>query len=61
MIADLIVWVSVAFAIGFVAAWAVSADLRAWIERPKYRFLDAVQRYDRADRLPAAPQEQTKP
>ncbi len=39
MIADLIVWASVAFAVAFVAAWAASPALRAWIERPKHRFL----------------------
>ena len=28
----------------FVAAWAVSPGLRAWIERPKYRFQDGAER-----------------
>lgn len=47
MISDLVVWASVAFAVVFVAAWAASQALRAWIERPKHHFLEAVQGYDR--------------
>jgi hypothetical protein len=47
MISDLIVWASVAFTLVFVAAWAASPALRAWIERPKHRFLESVQGYDR--------------
>jgi hypothetical protein len=43
---DLIVLIAVAFAIVFVAAWAVSPNLRAWIERPKYRFLADTESYD---------------
>ncbi len=46
MISALIVWSSVAFALGFVAAWAASPALRAWVERPAHRFLAAVQHYD---------------
>jgi len=46
VISDLIVWASVAFTVVFIAVWATSPALRAWIERPKHRFLDAVQRYD---------------
>ncbi|MCC6987583.1 MAG: hypothetical protein IT181_01210 [Acidobacteria bacterium] len=46
MIADLIVWASVVFTLIFVAAWAASPALRAWIERPKHRFLEAVRGYD---------------
>lgn len=44
---DLIVLVAVAFAVLFLAAWACSPDLRVWVERPKYRFLADVERYDR--------------
>lgn len=58
MISDLIVWASVAFTLVFVAAWAASPALRAWIERPKHRFLESVQGYDRAtgpDGPPATP------
>jgi ABC-type phosphate/phosphonate transport system permease subunit len=49
VIADLIVSASVALTLAFVAAWALSSELRAWIERPKYRFLDALREFDRAD------------
>lgn len=54
MISDLIVWSSVALTLAFVAAWAVSPALRAWIERPKHHFLTAAQDYDRHTQ-PAAP------
>lgn len=48
MIGDAIVLASMAFAMVFLAAWALRPGLRAWIERPKYDFQDAVQAYDRA-------------
>lgn len=48
MITDIIVGASVVATLAFVVAWAVRPDLRNWIERPKYHFLTAVQRYDRA-------------
>jgi hypothetical protein len=47
MITDIIVLTSMAFALGFVAAWLVSPNLRAWIERPKHRFHEAAKEYDR--------------
>lgn len=43
---DLIVIIAVVFALVFFVAWAVSPGLRAWIERPKYRFLADVESYD---------------
>jgi hypothetical protein len=43
---DLIVLLAGAFAVIFLVAWIVSPRLRVWIERPKYRFLADVQRYD---------------
>jgi hypothetical protein len=43
---DLIVLIAVAFAVAFLIAWACSRNLRAWIERPKYRFLMDVERAD---------------
>jgi hypothetical protein len=43
---DAIVFLAVAFAIAFLAAWMVSPGLRTWIERPKYRFQKDVQSYD---------------
>jgi hypothetical protein len=45
---DIIVGASVLLAVAFVATWAMSAGFRAWIERPKTRFQDAVRQYDRA-------------
>ena len=46
MIANLIVFSSIVFAVVFFVFWLVRPDLRAWIERPKYRFLSNVQSYD---------------
>jgi len=43
---DLIVGLSVLFALAFLAAWIVSPALRAWVERPKHRFQENVRRYD---------------
>jgi hypothetical protein len=48
MITDLIVLASGLFTAAFVAAWVVSPELRAWIERPKHRFHDLAQDYDLA-------------
>lgn len=48
MITDIIVVLSVLFSLLFVAAWALLPGLRAWIERPKYQFQDAVRGYDSA-------------
>ena len=47
--ADVIVFGTAAFGIGFTIAWLWRADLRAWMEQPKHRFQDDVRRYD--DRL----------
>lgn len=52
MIMDAIVLLALGFAVVFVAAWAVSPRLRQWIERPKYRFLADVQKYDKVDHEP---------
>ena len=49
MITDLIVVASTVLALVFVAAWAASPRLRAWIERPKYRFQDSLRDYDRRE------------
>lgn len=48
MMMDAIVLLAVAFAVVFLVAWIVSPGLRAWIERPKYRFLANVKSYDEA-------------
>jgi len=61
MISDLIVWGSVAFSVAFLIAWAWSPPLRAWIERPKHQFLDAVRGYDRASRSERTGKEPTRP
>jgi hypothetical protein len=50
MITDAIVLASIALTGAFVAAWLVSPGLRAWIERPKHQFQDAVRQYDRVQR-----------
>jgi len=47
MIIDVIVYSSIAFAVVFLAVWLVVPDLRAWVERPKYRFQANVQSYDK--------------
>ena len=46
MIIDLIVFSSLVFGVVFFAAWLRLPRLRAWIERPKYRFQANVQSYD---------------
>ena len=46
---ELIVGLSVALAVIFVGLWATRPDFRAWIERPKEHFQDALEQYDRAD------------
>ena len=46
MITDIIVLSAIVFAAGVFAAWLARPDLRAWIERPKYRFQANVQDYD---------------
>jgi hypothetical protein len=43
---DVIVGLSLLFALAFLAAWIFSPALRAWVERPKYRFQENVRRYD---------------
>lgn len=49
MIPDLIVSASVLLTLAFAAAWAASPRLRAWIEKPKHRFQDALTDYDRSE------------
>jgi len=44
---DVIVLSAVIICLAFFIAWAVSPGLRAWIERPKYRFLADIKDYDR--------------
>jgi len=47
---DAIVLTAIVCAAVFVAAWLLRPDLRAWIERPKYRFQANVRSYDQAQR-----------
>ena len=47
---DAIVLVALLFAVVFLGAWLVSPSLRAWIERPKYRFLADTKSYDQTQR-----------
>ena len=53
---DLIVGLAALFAVVFFAAWLVSPRLRAWVERPKYRFQANVRSYDEVQRVRPAPQ-----
>jgi hypothetical protein len=48
VITNIIVFAAIAFAAVFFVAWLARPDLRAWIERPKYRFQANVQSYDHA-------------
>jgi membrane protein implicated in regulation of membrane protease activity len=43
---DFIVGLALMFALVFLAAWLISSRLRAWVERPKYRFQADVRAYD---------------
>jgi hypothetical protein len=44
---DAIVLAAIVSSVVSVAAWLLRPDLRAWIERPKYRFQANVGSYDR--------------
>ena len=46
MITGIIVFSAIGFAAVFFVVWLIRPDLRAWIERPKYRFQANVQNYD---------------
>jgi hypothetical protein len=48
VITGVIVVASIVFGVLFFLAWLVRPDVRAWIERPKYRFQENVRRYDEA-------------
>jgi hypothetical protein len=53
---DLIVGLATLFAVVFFAAWLVSPRLRAWVERPKYRFQANVRSYDEMQGVRPAPE-----
>jgi hypothetical protein len=44
--ADAIVVLSTLLSVAFFVAWLLLPNLRAWIERPKYRFQEELERYD---------------
>jgi hypothetical protein len=52
---DVIVLIAIVCAVLFTAAWVMRPDLRAWIERPKYRFQSNVQSYDQSQRAGSKP------
>lgn len=52
---DAIVITAIICAAVFVIAWLLRPDLRAWIERPKYRFQANVRSYDQAQNAPLKP------
>ena len=43
---DAIVVLTLAFVIGLPVAWLLRPDLRAWLERPKYRLQDNLRHFD---------------
>jgi hypothetical protein len=47
---DFIVGLALLFALVFLVAWLISPRLRAWVERPKYRFHADVRAYDQAQK-----------
>ena len=47
---DVVVFLALGFAVVLVVAWSVSPALRAWIERPKYRFQENLRSYDEGAR-----------
>jgi hypothetical protein len=58
---DLIVGLSVLFALTFLVAWIVSPALRAWVERPKYRLQENMRRYDQGESGQAAREGRNSP
>jgi len=53
---DLVVGIAALFAVLFFAAWLFSPRLRAWVERPKYRFQANVRSYDETQGTSPAPE-----
>lgn len=48
---DVIVLIAFGFVLVFFIAWSASPRLRAWIERPKYRFQENLRSYEEAARI----------
>jgi hypothetical protein len=47
MITDIIVLTALVLGAAFSLAWLARRDVRERIERPKHRFLERLERYDR--------------
>ena len=47
MMAELVVFGTIALAAAFTLAWVIRGDLRQWLESPKHGFDQNVRRYDR--------------
>jgi hypothetical protein len=52
VIENLIAFSSIGLGALFFLVWLLSKDFRAWLERPKYRFLQNLRSYDQAQRRP---------
>ncbi len=46
MITDVIVLASLALTGAFVLGWLLSPALRAWVERPKHQFQEALREFE---------------
>ena len=47
---DFVVGLALIFALVFLTAWLLSPRLRAWVERPKFRFQANVRSYDQVQK-----------
>ena len=47
---DFVVGLALIFAMVFLTAWLLSPRLRAWVERPKFRFQANVRAYDQVQK-----------
>jgi hypothetical protein len=59
MISDLIVALTVLFALGWLLAWWFVPSLRRKIEQPKYAFQDQLKHFDASNQAGAAPDKET--
>jgi hypothetical protein len=44
---DIIVWSAIGILAAFTGVWLLRPDLRAWIEQPKYRFLEQAKQFEK--------------
>jgi hypothetical protein len=56
---DAIVFSTIILAAVFSAIWLISPNVRAWVERPKYRFQSNVQSYDKTQAVNSAKERTT--